>query len=205
MATAELVEMVQNREDEDFFIGLQSKLTHFTTEQMGNTLSRLRHAELRTWPVDLLESYLEDLNRAIEYRDSLTVMRASYMYGSSIGGFAGGSEFYMQKEKVEQVNFIMKVSLIWETQSRTVLPRLTRNMPAILSEEDSDNGDFISYETRLHSELLTYSYKTLSIYAAHVADCWINKQNANFEVYNQAARDLGYSCAAEAEQNEVTL
>lgn len=205
MATSELVEMVQNREDEDFFIGLQSRLTHFTTDQMGKTLSRLRHAELRTWPTDLLESYLDDLNRAIEERSSLTLMRASYMYGSSLGGFGGGSEFYVQKENVEHVNFIMKVSLIWETQCRTVLPYLTRNMSPILSEDDSDSGEYISYETRLHSELMTYSYKTLAIYAGYVASCWINKQNANFEVYNEAARDLGYKCAAEAEQNQVTL
>ncbi|WP_282710368.1 DUF4125 family protein [Lancefieldella sp. Marseille-Q7238] len=203
MASLDLVETIRHYEYEDFSYAVKEWSPPYIGCTLNSFFTRMRGPQLMTWSLEVLESYCTDLEKARMYHTSLFIERFVYVYGCS-KEVSHRYRFPMRSlEFKKYVDFITKISLIWETRARMQFPLFTKCIGPLIVEEDTQMSP--SYEVRLRAELMTYSTETIRAYFEFVMQCWDEGFNPNIQTYHGVARELGFPSASEADQLGASL
>ncbi|EPD78859.1 DUF4125 family protein [Atopobium sp. oral taxon 199] len=203
MASLDLVETIRHYEYEDFSYAVKEWSPPYIGCNLNSFFTRMRGPQLMTWSLEVLESYCADLEKARMYHTSLFIERFVYVYGCS-KEVSHRYRFPMRSlEFKKYVDFITKISLIWETRARMQFPLFTKCIGPLIVEEDTQMSP--SYEVRLRAELMTYSTETIRAYFEFVMQCWDEGFNPNIQTYHGVARELGFPSASEADQLGASL
>ena len=164
----------------------------------------MRKSQWETFPLNILESYLEDLKNAKEKRQNIVVEKYARMMEYSVP-----SEYEMIKDflpkisfkKKETVDEIVKIYLNWEKDVIKKYPKLTSNARPLYSKDDTP--DSASIETYLRGELYSYSEKTLNLYYEYINECIRKNKNLALENIKNIVLKKGFLSLGEAEESLV--
>ena len=166
------------------------------------TFEVMRKSQFLTWPVSLLESYLGDLKTAeAEGRNPLTEKYAYMMKYSSPEEFSAIEPLLpaITDEKQNLVKLVSEIQLTWRIAYENEFPGLSGRGRPLYSSQDT--GGFVSFETYLKGELLTYSESTLKQYLALCRQYQENGRNLIREVMEYTVGFYGYKSLADAEKS----
>lgn len=203
MASQELIETIVRYEDEDYMRAFMSDNCRFSMEELALSTSHFHKQHLSMWPTRLLASYLDDLLRAKHEGRSLTLERTELIFGDSHPG--GVRDMFVARpfEYYGLIDYSVRIFLVWEAQARAKYQTVTANLIPMIEEEDTYGKP--SFETLLRSLLLTFSPKTISIYAAIVSSWWAERKNIMIDIYGKACYDRGWRGIGDAEDAGLTL
>lgn len=160
----------------------------------------MRKSQWKTFPLNVLKSYLEDLKEAEKNKSNLVVEKyARMMKYSAPEEYEKIKGFFSEilPEKRETVNQIVKIYLNWEKELMEKYPKLTSKGRVLNSKDDTP--EHTSIETYLKGELLSYSFETVTMYLMYIKECIqknINLAELNIE---NIIKEKGYTSLEEAE------
>lgn len=165
------------------------------------TFQLMRASQMRAWSQPVLASYLDDLQSAqAEGRNLLCEKYAYMMERTSPAEYAELRDFLPvpSLEKEWLVDWICREHVCWQKELAAQYPVLVSRGRDISRSTDRQNA--ASFETYLRGELLTYSVKTLRLYAAYVEKLQKERQNMNRTILEDTVRHCGYSSLEAAER-----
>ncbi|RRD39168.1 DUF4125 family protein [Leptotrichia sp. OH3620_COT-345] len=160
----------------------------------------MRKSQWKTFPLNVLKSYLEDLKEAEKNKSNLVVEKyARMMKYSAPEEYEKIKGFFPEilPEKRETVNQIVKIYLNWEKELMEKYPKLTSKGRVLNSKDDTP--EHTSIETYLKGELFSYSFETVTMYLMYIKECIqknINLAELNIE---NIIKEKGYTSLEEAE------
>ena len=160
----------------------------------------MRESQWKTLPLNILESYLEDLKIAEGTKQNIVVEKYARMMKYSAPKEYEEIESFLpviSERKREITEKIIKIYLKWEAETIVKYPAITGKGRKLYSE--SDTPEYTSIETYLRGELFSYSEKTLQLYYDYVKDC--KNENKNLAEINleNIVRKKGYNSLEDAE------
>lgn len=161
----------------------------------------MRKSQWKTFPFNVLESYLEDIKIAEKNRQNIVVEKYARMMEYSVP-----DEYKIIKDflpeitisKKEIADRIVDIYLEWEKEVIDKYPKLTSRGRPLYSQDDTPYST--SIETYLRGELYSYSEKTLILYYRYILDCIDEKRNLAFENIENIVLEKGFSSLGEAEE-----
>lgn len=138
-------------------------------QENPDTFEIMRSSQWETWPVEALESYLDDMEKAEQDgRNLLTEKYARMMHSTAPLEYAGFQDQlpHLDQEVSQLIEDIIKIHLSWEEDLMVSYPYLCQRGRPIYTREDTPHTT--SIETYLRGELGTYSKKTLTLYYQHI-------------------------------------
>lgn len=136
------------------------------------TFHQMRLAQFLTWTPDMLHSYADDLDLAITAgRNLVTEKYARMMASAEPERYRSELAPYLpalDPDLIPTIESVVAQQVAWARAFRAEYPRLGEAMRLLTSEEDRVGET--SFETYLRGELLTYSSRTLALYADLVRD-----------------------------------
>ncbi|WP_454296843.1 DUF4125 family protein [Salana multivorans] len=166
------------------------------------TFHQMRLAQFLAWTPDMLRSYATDLAQAHAAGRNLVTEKYARMMAST------EPERYraelaphlpaLDPDLMPTVESVIARQIAWAREFREGYPRLGEAMRVLTSDEDRI-GD-TSFETYLRGELLTYSARTLGLYARHVAELAASGQNLTTQIVGWTVLLGGYDSLDDAER-----
>ncbi|MBN8882914.1 uncharacterized protein DUF4125 [Salana multivorans] len=165
------------------------------------TFHQMRLAQFLTWTPGMLRSYEADLDHADAVGRNLVTEKYARMMAST------EPERYrvelaphlpeLDPGLLPTIESVVARQVAWAREFRAAYPRLGRAMRLLTSSED--RIDDTSFETYLRGELLTYSPRTLALYADLVADLAARGENLTTRTLHWTVLLSGYEDLDEAE------
>lgn len=160
----------------------------------------MRESQWKTLPLNILESYLEDLKIAEGNKQNIVVEKyARMMKYSAPDEYEKIKKFLpeISEEKMKIADQIVEIYLDWERDLIKKYPKLTDRGRPLNSKNDTP--EYTSIETYLRGELLSYSLKTVKLYFDYIKECIeknINLAKINIE---NIVKEKGYASLEDAE------
>ena len=167
-----------------------------------NTFSIMRKSQYKTWPKELLLSFINDFRNANqEGRNLITEKYGRMMISTDPAGYLEIQD-KLPSLTLDQQNIIeqiVKVQVTWMEEFAAKYPYMAGNSRSIHTSEDSLYNT--SYETYLRGELGTYSHETLKQYGNFIVRLAKSGKNLAEMTMENTARLYGYESVMDAEQN----
>jgi len=166
-----------------------------------NTFSKMRKSQYMTWSVEMLESFLDDMENAKARGWNLITEKYGRMEASTAPEEYAKIEASLppRDERTRAiVEEIVKVQVRFMEELADDYPKVANTARSIHTYEDSQWNT--SYETYLRGELLTYSEKTLALYGQYVVDYVKREKNLAVEIMNNTAVLYGYKSIDDLEE-----
>jgi len=166
-----------------------------------NTFRAMRTAQFAAWPLDALQSYEEDLNRAA--RDGRNLIREKYihMMRTTAPGAYSALAVSIPVPSAEAAALTEQISALLIEETRELFgryPYISGSARPLLSQ--ADTAEQTSVETYNKGELFTYSEKTLSLLFAFIAKIHPTPQPYAYRVLHNTVASYGYNSLEEAER-----
>jgi len=198
MPRDELIEAIYEIELE-MFVNVHNVNGKASCQSEIDTFRIMRLSQFKTWPENLLESYLSDLEAAKNQGTNLMSEKYARMMESTFP-----EEYQMIKdrlttmtdEKKKLVDKLLPILMDWEVEIRHRYPFLDRRGRPLYAKQDSVLQT--SFETYARGELSAYSINTLSCYLKHCENLLAQGINETEEVYQNTMRMYGFSSLEEA-------
>ena len=197
----DLAEQIVAREFEQFQ-QTQNEGGRAECQDDGPTFHQMRLAQFLAWTPGLLLSYASDLARAHAAGRNLVTEKYARMMAST------EPERYrtqlaphlpaLDPDLMPAIESVIARQIAWAREFREAYPRLGRAMRVLTTDEDRIGGT--SFETYLRGELLTYSARTLDLYARHVAELAESGQNLTTQIVGWTVLLGGYESLEDAER-----
>lgn len=146
-----------------------------------------RKAQFMAWSIAALDSYLKDLQEAVDRGENLMTYKYARM-----------DNLIPPRHSSPLLEKIVSMQYDWQQAFFNNYPNLAQRSRPISSTSDSDEKT--SFETYLTGELESYSERTLEI----LYDDFVEKRNRGInlseEVYTYMVTSLGYTSLADAEE-----
>ncbi|MDY6826503.1 MAG: DUF4125 family protein [Bacillota bacterium] len=129
------------------------------------TFEIMRASNFMSYDLDVLESYLQDLDAAIKNGRNIVAEKYGWMMKSTMPDEFCKIEHMLPspgQDQVELIDKIVQIELEWHKDLLEKYPYLIKRGRPLYSNEDSPS--VTSVETYLRGELLTYSMTTLEKY-----------------------------------------
>lgn len=167
-----------------------------------NTFSKMRKSQYMTWSIDMMESFLADMNEANARGWNLITEKYGRMEASTAPEEYAKIEKSLpaRDEKTKAiVEEIVKIQVRFMEELAEDYPNVAKTARSIHTYEDSEWNT--SYETYLRGELLTYSEQTLALYGKYVVEHVQNEKNLAVEIMNNTAILYGYKSIDDLEKS----
>ena len=165
------------------------------------TFEKQRGSQLRAWNSTMLQSYVSDLEEALQEGRNLMTEKYAYMmkHTSPVEYEAIKDRLpVLSGEKNQLINEIAAVQVKWLEALSQRYPCVCGHGRPIHSSQEPIFGT--SFETYLKGELATYSMETLQQYQAYVKELLSQGKNLNEDVLNYTCLAYGYTSIGDAEQ-----
>ena len=166
-----------------------------------DTFYIMRSSQFETWPLEILNSYYEDVTCAKNSGRNLCTEKYGYMMEFTVPDeFAKIKDFLpaVSSELIPTIRQIVDINLQWEEESAKNYPHMRSNGRPLRKEEDSLN--FVSVETYLFCELKTYSEKTINLLYDYTKECKDRGINLSEKILENTALAYGYKSLSQAEE-----
>lgn len=165
-----------------------------------NTFSIMRKSQYLTWTIPMLQSYIEDFERADA--DGWNLIAEKYgrmMESTDPQGYAEIADRFpdISAEKQKIIAEIVKIQVGWMEECAEKYPKATNLARSIHTSEDSLYNT--SYETYLRGEISTYSDRTLDLYGRFIAALCMEEKNLAEATIGNSAMLYGYESLADLE------
>ncbi len=199
MSVMEIIDKIVALEWEQFD-KVQNKGGRAFCQDDWNTFSIMRKSQYLTWNMELLESYLGDLEQAEEKGWNLIMEKYARMMKSTAPEEYAALEKDLPVRSEERILIqeeIIKIQVAWMEEFAAKYPLMAGNARSIHTSED--NAFNTSYETYLRGELGTYGEETFVLYGRFVAGLLQEGKNLAYETMSNTARLYGYDSVEDAE------
>jgi hypothetical protein len=164
------------------------------------TFRIMRSSQFKAWPEDLLDSYFCDLVDALSAQRNLMTEKYARMAGQARyldaeGGISSLPD--VSPEIRDDVDQISAVYLAWHEELSRAYPRLSALGRPLRAAQDT--ADFISAETYLRAELLTYSAGTLCLLRDYTLHQQQIGENIPLRILQNTVAHYGYASLQDAE------
>lgn len=169
------------------------------------TFSIMRKSQYMTWPDELLESFLNDLDKAQKKGWNLITEKYARMMKSTSPEKYAALEMQLPQlddDRVAIQEEIIKLQVAWMEEFASQYPGMAFNARSIHTYEDNPYNT--SYETYLRGELGTYSPQTLLLYGRFVVGLHKQGKNLAHMIMENTAKLYGYESIEEAESRLLT-
>ncbi len=183
----------------NMFSAVQNKGGKASCQNDRQTFELMRSSQFETYPIEVLQSYHEDLKSAeAAGRNLMTEKYARMMESTSPDEYAGFKDLLpaLDNESISYINKIIQIHMAWENTFREKYPFLASlGRP---SASDNDSAFSTSIQTYMRGELSTYSKATLKHYCEYVEE--MADQNVNLAELTilNTAKKYGYTSLKEA-------
>lgn len=182
----------------NFFVNVNASEGTGSCQNDLDTFKIMRNSQIQTWSEELLESYQNDLEKAMnEGRNLMTEKYARMMNYTHPEEFNKIKDNFSEipKHIENKIESIITVYLEWDKETFKKYPLLKERGRKTNSSEDTSQST--SFETYFRGELQTYSEKTIDIYEAYVQEMKKEKSNlVEKQLYNTAV-SYGYNSLEE--------
>lgn len=165
------------------------------------TFHQMRASQFMTWPMPLLKSYADDLDKADRVgRNLITEKYGRMMISTWPDEYRANIEPYIPTRSAERVASQEKViaqQVTWADDFRGRYPKLGRGMRVLHTSEDTHEKT--SFETYLRGELGTYSDKTFGLYSDFISQLASANRNLTEETIRNTVLLGGFNSLDEAE------
>ena len=201
--TKELIDRIVDKEWKMFDL-VRNEGGRASCQNDPATFRIMRSSQFMTWPQDLLQSYLADLEAAERAGRNLLTEKYAFMMEST-----APLEFRRirhmlpahDKEVLEFIKEIVNIHVTWERRTDLAYPHVRSKGRPLTSDED--RPDVTSFETYLTGELKTWSRPTLTRYLAFTRECLRQGRNLAEETGDNMARAYGYASMRDAEKKSA--
>ncbi len=165
-----------------------------------DTFSIMRQSQYRTWPDELLASYLADLRDATARGWNMIAEKYGRMEESTAPeAYAKIRDILPPRSEAHRaiVDQIAAIQVQWMEEFAAEYPRMAGNARSIHASEDTELNT--SYETYLKGELGTYSDATLKLYGRFVVSLCRQGENLARMTMENTAKLYGYADLRAAE------
>ena len=176
----------------DMFGQVMNVGSRASCQEDPDTFRIMRGSQFATWPEDVLDSYLEDLQTAqAEGRNLLTEKYARMMASTHPFEYQQIQDQLpvIATETDKMIEEIVAVNVSWQRDVDQKYYELRRKGRPLTSE--ADNWHTTSVETYLRGELQTYSSKTIVLLHAYTVQCQKQGRNLAEENLVRIARAYG--------------
>ncbi len=165
-----------------------------------NTFLLMRKSQYLTWTIPMLQSYIDDFEKA--NADGWNLIAEKYgrmMESTDPEGYRGIADRLPEipAEKKEIIEEIVKIQVGWMENCARKYPKAAVMARSIHTSEDSLYNT--SYETYLRGEISTYSDRTLDLYGRFIASLCHAERNLAEETIGNSAKLYGYASLDELE------
>lgn len=161
----------------------------------------MRKSQWKTFNMDILESYLEDLKTAEKNRHNIVVEKYARMMEYTVPEEYEAIKNLIPElsiSKKELGNKIVDIYMNWEREAQDKYPKIMSQGRPLYSKDDSPHS--VSIETYLRGELYSYSEKTLNLYYQYVKSCLDKSRNLAIENIESIAFEKGFSSLKDLEE-----
>jgi hypothetical protein len=166
-----------------------------------DTFEIMRMSQFDAWGEPVLDSYYDDLTRAVENGDNILAYKYGYMMAYSHPGEYERVKAVLPpvtKEKERLAREITDILVAWYEEFASCYPQIAgRGRPIRMSDEPPG---FVSVENYTFCELLTMSEETLALYAEYVGRLKAGGRNMAFDIQNSLVCRYGYKDMEDAER-----
>lgn len=165
------------------------------------TFSIMRTSQYLTWTEDMLQSYIQDFEAAMEKGWNLITEKYGRMMESTAPvQFEEIKEQFpiLAEEKKAIIEEIVKIQVAWMEEFACEYPHMAGNSRVIHTSEDTLFST--SFETYLRGEMGTYSDKTLDLYGRFIVTYLQEGKNLTKEIMTNTALLYGYESLEKAEE-----
>ena len=166
-----------------------------------DTFSIMRTSQYLTWSEEMLQSYIEDFEAAMEKGWNLITEKYGRMMESTapVRFEEIKEQFpYLPEEKKMIIDEIVKIQVSWMEEFALEYPFMAGNSRVIHTYEDTCFST--SFETYLRGEMRTYSDKTLDLYGRFIVSYLKEGKNLTKEIMTNTALLYGYESLERAEE-----
>ena len=161
----------------------------------------MRKSQWKTFPLDILESYLEDLKTAEKKRHNIVVEKYARMMEYTVPEEYRAIKNLIPEisvSKKELVNKIVDIYLNWEREAQDKYPKIMSQGRPLYSKDDTPHS--VSIETYLRGELYSYSERTLDLYYLYMESCLNKSRNLAIENIENIVFEKGFYSLEDAEE-----
>ena len=164
------------------------------------TFCIMRLSQYKTWPEELLESFLDDLKEADRKGWNLIMEKYARMMSNTDPAMYRNVENRLapiSEDREQLQEAVIKIQVGWMESFAADYPKLAGGSRSIHSKEDNIYNT--SYETYLRGEISTYSQKTFIKYANFISTMLLAERNLTKEIMANTVALYGYNSLEEAE------
>lgn len=184
----------------DMFISVNEGSERAECQEDFTTFSGMRTAQFETWPHGAVESYLDDLTAA--RKEGRNLVEAKYIHMMKT---TEPSKYSILIQRITQpaddvCSLAREISDMLLEQTRELFetyPYVSGQGRPLYSTQD---GNEVSVETYQHSELLTYSVKTLAALKEHILALKKDGISLAREILQNSVKFYGYESLDTAEE-----
>lgn len=202
MSRKELVDKIVAIEWPMFF-GVNNEGGKASCQMDPHTFKIMRESQYETWSPELLQSYLEDLEKArAEGRNVMTEKYGRMMERTAPEEYARIRDRLPKVDPVVEklVDEIVEAHLRWKDELDRKYPNLSERGRALRSKDDNRYGQ-PSLETYMRAELQSLSPKSAEIYHRETMERVAHNRNEAEENLLNQVRQYGFESLAEANEH----
>lgn len=202
MSRKDLVDKIVDIEWPMFF-GVNNAGGKASCQMDPQTFKIMRESQYNTWSENLLQSYIEDLEKArSEGRNVMTEKYARMMEYTAPEEYAkiAGRLPAVDPEVRRLVDEIVQVHIRWKEDLDRKYPNLSERGRALRSRDDNRYGQ-PSLETYMRAELQSLSPKSAAIYHRETMERLANGRNEAEENLLNQVRQYGFENLADANEH----
>ncbi len=153
--------------------------------------SVMRGSQFMAWSVQALESYLDDLGKALASGKNLMTIKYARM-----------AEQIPRVSQNPVIGRIVEIQVAWQKELLRKYPHVIGRGRGVCDADSGPGGT--SFSRYLAGELETYSDKTLEILYGDILRHLENNENMSERIYRHMARNMGYKSLEEAEKSSAS-